>query len=158
MSLSLISLFSCADFLDRDPKGVMDQDRFFLSPDAGYSAVVKCYKTLNDVAGYEAPRMDLYNISTDDSEKGGSDAGDRTFAGDLSFGRALASNTDLVNLWSNMYNGIARCNICLENIPNKPLVDADGYPLSNDVKARYIGEVKFLRAFFYFELCKIFGV
>ena len=68
MSLSLISLFSCADFLDRDPKGVMDQDRFFLSPDAGYSAVVKCYKTLNDVAGYEAPRMDLYNISTDDSE------------------------------------------------------------------------------------------
>ena len=80
MSLSLISLFSCADFLDRDPKGVMDQDRFFLSPDAGYSAVVKCYKTLNDVAGYEAPRMDLYNISTDDSEKGGSDAGDRTFA------------------------------------------------------------------------------
>lgn len=71
MSLSLISLFSCADFLDRDPKGVMDQDRFFLSPDAGYSAVVKCYKTLNDVAGYEAPRMDLYNISTDDSEKEG---------------------------------------------------------------------------------------
>lgn len=49
----------------------MDQDRFFLSPDAGYSAVVKCYKTLNDVAGYEAPRMDLYNISTDDSEKEG---------------------------------------------------------------------------------------
>ena len=36
-------------------------------------------------------------------------------------------------------------------------MDADGYPLSNDVKARYIGEVKFLRAFFYFELCKIFG-
>lgn len=29
VSLSLISLFSCADFLDRDPKGVMDQDRFF---------------------------------------------------------------------------------------------------------------------------------
>ena len=46
VSLSLISLFSCSDFLDRDPKGVMDQDRFFLSPDAGYSAVVKCYKTL----------------------------------------------------------------------------------------------------------------
>ena len=46
VSLSLISLFSCADFLDRDPKGVMDQDRFFLSPDAGYSAVVKCYKLL----------------------------------------------------------------------------------------------------------------
>lgn len=156
-SLSLLSLFSCSDFLESTPKGVMDQDRFFLSPDAGYSAVVKCYKTLNDVAGFEAPRMDLYNISTDDSEKGGSDAGDRTFAGDLSFGRAMASNTDLANLWSNMYAGIARCNICLENFPNTALVDADGYPVSEDVKARYIGEVKFLRAFFYFELCKIFG-
>lgn len=46
MSLSLLSLFSCSDFLERDPKGVMDQDRFFLSPDAGYSSVVKCLRLL----------------------------------------------------------------------------------------------------------------
>jgi hypothetical protein len=155
--LSLLFLTSCSDFLDHDPKGVMDEERYFLSPDAGYSSVVKCYKTLNDFFGYERPRMDIYDISTDDAEKGGSDAGDGTFVADLSFGRPLSSNTDLANFWANMYVGIARCNTCLENIPTKKLLDKSGYPISDEVKARYVAEVKFLRAFFYFELCKVFG-
>lgn len=156
-SLAAISFCSCSDFLDSTPKGTMTEDKFFLSPDAGYSTVVKCYDMLGDAIGYEIPRMMLYNIATDDSEKGGSDASDRPSAADLSFGRPLASNADLAALWEGMYKAIARCNLCLENIPNKPLVDADGYPIAADVKARYIGEVKFLRAFYYFELCKIFG-
>lgn len=47
----------------------MTEDKFFLSPDAGYSTVVKCYDMLGDAIGYEIPRMMLYNIATDDSEK-----------------------------------------------------------------------------------------
>ena len=156
-SLSMLTLFSCSDWLDSTPKGVMNEDKFFMSPDAGYKTVVKCYTTLREAYGYEIPRMILNNISTDDSEKGGSDAGDRPSALDLSFGRPLSSNEDLTNYWKNLYAGIARCNLCLENISSAPLIDADGYPLTEDVKARYVSEVKFLRAFFYFELSKIFG-
>ena len=76
-SLAAISFCSCSDFLDSTPKGTMTEDKFFLSPDAGYSTVVKCYDMLGDAIGYEIPRMMLYNIATDDSEKGGSDASDR---------------------------------------------------------------------------------
>ena len=78
-SLAAISFCSCSDFLDSTPKGTMTEDKFFLSPDAGYSTVVKCYDMLGDAIGYEIPRMMLYNIATDDSEKGGSDASDRHF-------------------------------------------------------------------------------
>ena len=157
--LAVACLWSCENFLTRDPKGTMDENRFFNSPDAGFQAVIKCYQTLNDFYRFERPRMDLYNISTDDSEKGGSGAGDGIAAQELSFGRPLASNEDLANLWEGMYLGIARCNICLEKLQDNSveMIDAEGYPLSAETKARYTAEVRFLRAFFHFELCKIFG-
>ena len=157
IGLSFLLFLSCEDFLDRPPLGSSSEENFFLNPDAGFSSVVKCYQTLNDFYGYEAPRAELGNMSTDDSEKGGSDAGDRPFVADLSFGRPLSSNTSLNDYWAKLYAGIGNCNICLENIPVKPLIDMDGYPVSEEVKARYLAEAKFLRAFFYFELAKIFG-
>lgn len=156
-TLVLMSSVACSDFLECEPQGVMDDHQFVDSPDAGYSMVVKCYEMLNDAFGYELPRMMLYNISTDDAEKGGSDAGDRAFDADLSFGRALSSNEELANFWSGMYTGIARCNLGLEKIPNNKLIDASGYLVTPEMKARYVAEIKFLRAFFYFELCKVFG-
>lgn len=152
-----LMLVSCEGFLTRDPKGSMDENKFFNSPDAAYKSIVKCYQPLNDFFRFERPRMDLYNISTDDAEKGGSGAGDATFVADLSYGRPLTSNTDLANLWEGMYRGIAQCNVCLEKFANAELVDASGYPLDAKVKARYIAEARFLRAFYHFELCKIFG-
>lgn len=155
--MSVLALVSCSDFLTKNPRGTMDEDRFFASQDAGFKALIKCYQTLNDFYRFERPRMDLYNISTDDAEKGGSDAGDGMAAAELSFGRPLSSNVDLYNLWEGMYMGIARCNTLIEKLPVSEMIDADGYPLKDEVKARYIAEARFLRAFYHFELCKIFG-
>ena len=155
--LSVITLASCSDFLTKDPKGTMDEDRFFNTQDAGFKSLIKCYQMLNDFYRFERPRMDLYNISTDDAEKGGSDAGDGQAASELTFGKPLASNTDLYNLWEGMYMGIARCNTLIEKIPVADMIDAAGYPLKKEVKARYMAEARFLRAFYHFELCKIFG-
>lgn len=135
----------------------MDENKFFESPDAGFKALIKCYQMMNDFYRFERPRMDLYNISTDDSEKGGSGAGDGLAAQELSFGRPLASNEDLYNLWEGMYMGIARCNILIEKLNEVQMIDASGYPLTEEVKARYMAEARFLRAFYHFELCKIFG-
>ncbi|MDR1719232.1 MAG: RagB/SusD family nutrient uptake outer membrane protein [Dysgonamonadaceae bacterium] len=154
---SLAFFLSCSDFLDRDPKGVMTETNYYLTPDAGFKAVTKCYQTLNDFYGYEAPRLELGNISTDDSEKGGSDAGDRPFVADLSFGRPLASNSSLANYWTTLYAGIGNCNAALENISTQQIIDASGYEVTENEKSRYIAETRCLRAFFYFELVKIFG-
>lgn len=156
-SFSFLFLVSCEDFLTVTSKGVMTDENYFNSPDAGFRLVTKCYQTLNDFYGYEAPRIELGNMATDDSEKGGSDAGDRPFVADLAFGRALSSNTTLANYWEKLYSGIGNCNLSIENIPTRTLIDANGYIISEEVKARYIAEVKFLRAFFYFDLVKIFG-
>ena len=74
--MAIITLGSCSDFLTNNPKGTMDEDRFFTTQDAGFKSLIKCYRMLSDFYRFERPRMDLYNISTDDAEKGGSDAGD----------------------------------------------------------------------------------
>ena len=152
----LISFFilvaSCEDFLDRDPEGWMTQEEYFRMPNAGYKSVVKCYQTLKSAYGYEWARAEIGNMSTDESEKGGSDAGDRPFVMDLAYGRATSANKTLNDFWSDLFTGIANCNDALENLPIRVLTDANGFPLSDQIRNRYIAEVRVLRAFYYFEL------
>jgi hypothetical protein len=54
------------------------------------------------------------------------------------------------DIWSVNYKGIYRCNMLLEGLDNINFS-------SNDAKNKVEGETRFLRAFFYFNLCKTFG-
>ena len=154
---SLVLVSSCNGWLDRPSLGVMDEPNFFESNDAALGSVFKCYYSLHDVYGYEVPRFAIGDVCTDDAEKGGSDSGDNAPINDMAYGYAISSNKVLNNFWAQMYAGIGNCNICMDNFPIYNLVDKDGYPVTEEVKARYIAEVRFLRAFMYFELAKAFG-
>ena len=154
----MLGALSCKkDFLNRPPVGVQTEESFFKSPGAAFKTVVKCYQSFNDAYGYEAPRADLGNMATDDSDKGGSDAGDRPFVTDLGYGRAISSNPSLQSYWSTCYLGIGNCNVGLDNLPLNKLLDDNGFELKNEVRDRYLGELKFIRAYLYFELVRVFG-
>lgn len=154
----LVGLVSCKkDFLNRPTAGVQTEDNFFKSPGAALKTVVKCYQVFNDAYGFEWAMADLGNMATDDSEKGGSDAGDRPFVTDLGYGRALSSNSTLQSYWSGSYLGIGNCNVGLVNLPKNELLDENGYKLSDGIRDRYLGEMKFIRAFLYFDLVRVFG-
>ena len=56
----------------------------------------------------------------------------------------------LLNIWSQAYAGIYRCNIFLERIEGITFDDPE-------LKERMIAEAKFLRGFFYFDLVRVFG-
>ncbi len=158
ISLTILVAVSCKkDFLNRPPVGVQTEENFFKSPGAAFKTVVKCYQVFNDAYGYEAPRAELGNMSTDDSDKGGSDAGDRPFVTDLGYGRALSSNSSLQSYWSTCYLGIGNCNVGLDNFPRNQLLDENGFKLKDEVRDRYMAELKFLRAYLYFELVRVYG-
>lgn len=53
------------------------------------------------------------------------------------------------DFWNYQYRGITKCNVVIQEIGN---VDIDP-----ELAQRLLGEVKFLRAFFYFQLVKNFG-
>lgn len=154
---SLVVVSSCNGWLDRPSLGVMDEPNFFESNDAALGSVFKCYYSLHDVYGYEVPRFAIGDVCTDDAEKGGSDAGDNAPIYEMAYGLAISSNNVLNNFWKQMYAGIGNCNVCLDNFPLYELVDSEGYPVTEEDKSRYVAEVRFLRAFMYFELAKAFG-
>lgn len=150
---------SCSeDFLERVPPGNLTDETFYKSPDAAFKSLISCYRGFSDnFWGYEAARSELGNMTTDDSDKGGSDAGDRPFVTDLGFGRTISSNETLAGYWTARYNAIGNCNVALERLPDAPLIDASGAPLDPALKQRYLSEIRFLRAMHYFDLAQIFG-
>jgi hypothetical protein len=54
-----------------------------------------------------------------------------------------------MDVWAGTYTQIRKCNEFLKNITSSPI--------DQPTKDKYTGEVKFLRAFFYFELVKRYG-
>lgn len=149
---------SCTEeFLNHPPLGNQTDENFYKSPDAGFKSLVTCYRGLYNFWGYQAARAELGNMATDDSDKGGSDAGDRPFVTDLGFGRTLSSNETLSGYWAACYAGIGNCNVALERLPQSALIDAAGNPLDEQVKNRYLAEIRFLRAYFYLDLVRVFG-
>src|SRR5690606_2422202 len=64
--------------------------------------------------------------------------------------RLTSENSFMENRWNDLYNGISRANLLLDRI--------DGISFSDEeLKNQYIGEAKFLRALFYFDLVRFFG-
>ncbi|MBS1564287.1 MAG: RagB/SusD family nutrient uptake outer membrane protein, partial [Bacteroidetes bacterium] len=87
--------------------------------------------------------------------------GDRCFAGGASatdvpgiirIDRGVTRTDDPTPaaLWYKYYTGINRCNLLLEKMPPVPFADSS-------VKGRYTAECKFLRAYYYFDLVRLFG-
>ncbi|SDH45978.1 Starch-binding associating with outer membrane [Dyadobacter soli] len=60
-----------------------------------------------------------------------------------------AFNTISSSTWSSNYQGIQSANIVIDKIAD--------VPMETSVKARYIGEAKFLRMLMYFNLVRTFG-
>lgn len=67
----------------------------------------------------------------------------------LTAGTITTTSGLFASTWQNMYEGIQRANDALKNIPLKS-------PSAANKKARYVAEVKFLRAYFYMRLNQVF--
>ena len=92
----------------------------------------------------------ITSISSDDADKG-SDPGDT--GSDKHLFDALAHDPTSISVsevWEGHFNGIQRANQAINRI--HPFDDLD-----SDLKARLIGEAKFLRALLYFRLLQTFG-
>lgn len=148
--LTACCLFSCEGFLERSPIIGITQDNFYQTEDDAIAAVNSAYAALQfelSPAGHF--RWFWGDIMSDDSEKGGSGDNDvfellllETFQGPV--------NTDMLEgEWSANYEGIYRANTVLTYIPDMDIDETK--------KAQILGEAKFLRAYFYYNLVTVFG-
>ena len=121
----------------------------FPKTDADAEAVLAgVYQNLNEI--HANPQMSfLYNacLASDDQFGGGGTNDKLMQAEDL----LMNYNADMTNqFYADRYKGISRANTLIE-----VLEGSSG--MSDDVKNQAIGEAKFLRAYYYYELASMYG-
>lgn len=135
----------CEKFVDYDPKEdfQITADTYLTNEDDYQKMVVGTYSPLqwlwaNPVIG---------DIASDNSVTGGENATDQVGFQQIDDYQANGTNENLAEAWKACYEGINRANYLQENKDKLAFVGKD---------ALY-GQVYFLRAYYYFELVRMFG-
>ncbi|MDN3583627.1 RagB/SusD family nutrient uptake outer membrane protein [Mucilaginibacter flavus] len=146
------TLHACKNYLDVKPQGQITQDQIASDPNQAKNLVIGIYNVFY-IGGFD-PDIDSFqfvimtDIASDDADKGSSpdDYGDAKQIDNL---QTSASNGVVNNVWTGYYQGVARCNQALDKLQNAQFDAA--------TKNALIGEAKFLRAYFYFNLVRLYG-
>ncbi|MCC9165477.1 RagB/SusD family nutrient uptake outer membrane protein [Pontibacter harenae] len=136
------------DFLDRRPLSELTTANFYTSADDALAALNAAYDPLQwDVHS----RMDwiMGDVVGGDTDKGSTDDQDEIYIRQLQYFTHTSNFEQLNEWWNQSYDGVYRANLVLERVPP---IDMD-----ERLKARILGEAKFLRAQYYFDLVKAFG-
>ena len=138
---------SCSDFLQEDLQGTYSNATFYKTEAHALLALTGVYNS----ASFVSTDNDLWvfgDVASDDATKGGlpGDQSDIQFIDEFTYSN---NNGAIEKIWKHYYEGISRANYLLYYGPGIPMDDA--------IKNRILGEAKFLRAYFYFNLVNIFG-
>ncbi|WP_206023318.1 RagB/SusD family nutrient uptake outer membrane protein [Runella sp. CRIBMP] len=139
---------SCSDFLEEPDRSNFTMENYFTKPEHAESVVNSIYENLRNVLGGGfggAPWMMLeFATGLANTELGQ--------AQNSIFVRNLVNNSDNgygATYWTSHYRGIANANLAIAKIP--------GISMNEAAKKRYLGEARFLRALYYYDLVRIFG-
>ncbi len=144
----IVTVSGCKKYLDEKDKGNFVKSNYFTSGSQAQTFVNGIYTSLylfqNGDAYGESPFITIELF-----------AGHATSLGQsVNNNNVIHQRTDAVNpgfedVWQNSYQAIANANLALEKIPAISMDDTQ--------KKRLIGEIYFLRAFFYYHLVRLYG-
>ncbi len=152
-ALSAYFFSGCSnDYLDVDQtESISTKDIELFNNDAGAATFVTAiYSKFLDWNMTSFSWIGLSSIASDDADKGSSpgDTGsDKDLMDALTYNASTPSTSEI---FAANYEGINRCNQALSIIPQLDKADPA-------LRARLLGEAKFLRAFMYFTLVKTYG-
>ncbi|WP_338645278.1 RagB/SusD family nutrient uptake outer membrane protein [Flavobacterium sp. KS-LB2] len=152
-ALSAYFFSGCSnDYLDVDQtEAISTKDIELFNNDAGAATFVTAiYSKFLDWNLTSFSWIGLSSIASDDADKGSSpgDTGsDKDLMDALTYNPSSPSTSEI---FAANYEGINRCNQALNIIPQLDKADSA-------LRARLLGEAKFLRAFMYFTLVKTYG-
>lgn len=156
-SLVVLGLSSCSDWLKEPTPGQTNIDDYYTSWQAALENVNAAYVPLAwEYQGTYYSEWFIGDIVSDDALKGGqyiqSDMAD---VYDMENWKTQTDNELLLQYYRAKYQGIQRCNLVLERVP---AMDASFFEGATEgLQDRIAGEAYFLRAFYYFQLVRVFG-
>ena len=149
MAAGLLTATSCDDFLEVKPSGTVDEELAFSDPDG---MVAAAYASLGaDWYNYPFNLWPYGSLSSDDAMKGGSGTTDTNYHPVEVWSNLTASQPDHMDeLWYRLYVSISRSNRAI-----LALQQYGEEKLGAETARVRMGEVKFLRAHFYFKILQL---
>lgn len=169
IAISVFLIFAgCNDELTKDPIGLLTMDQVDTTPTINTleSSVSSSYQllssTLNLVGDWQwddgtVTRNDfiLQDIASSDMNKKWNPDGDQAWMDEISAFNFTSDNGAFNGIWLYDYEGINRINLAISYLMNSEITQSVG--ISDARKNQLLGEVYFLRAFYYFDLVNNFG-
>ena len=150
MIVVLIIISACnKTFLDVEPQGQRTATSFWKTQQDATEAVNAIYGNLRSAGQVGIASVAIESLGSDDADAGAkqSDIPEMYQYDNFS---VTSSNQFIRSFWAGLYTEINLCNQVLDNIDTMSAVDAS-------LKARYLGEAKFVRAYCYFRLVRAYG-
>ncbi|MBA4166275.1 MAG: RagB/SusD family nutrient uptake outer membrane protein [Chitinophagaceae bacterium] len=151
-SLLLPSTSCNKKFLELDPQGQLTKGQVLVDPNAANNLVTGVYNTLY-LGAFDPTTVGFQyymatDVASDDADKGSTPT-DFAPAADIDNFTVTPNNSILNNLWIGYYKGIARANVALEQLTNASFDET--------TRRRLVGETRFIRGMYYFNLVRLFG-
>jgi starch-binding outer membrane protein, SusD/RagB family len=151
MAAGLLLMAACQkDFLEVDPKGTLLESTYYQNADQAFAGLVAAY----DPMGFETVNtyhnFGALNSASDDHVAGGGGSADMETWQVWSNYTLDPAKGPQGDYWNRNFTGVARTNVLLSK------VEAGIPGLDQAVTSRYIAEAKFLRAYYYFDLVRLF--
>ena len=150
--LALAGASGCQDYLEVPPQGLLSEAAIRTDPAAAQRLVDGVYNIFYiggfgpDITSFQ--NVIMTDIASDDSDKG-STPQDYADANTIDQLTLTSTNGVVDNVWQGYFQAIARVNQAIALVPLSPAPEA--------VRNGLIGEVRFLRALFYFNLVRYYG-
>lgn len=137
---------ACDGFLEEEPETFLTPGQFYNTPDEARAALYAVYDLLgsNDLYGSAGSGMILFTDLTANSSQT-----DHPSYVQYERYEIFPTTPDLEGIWVTSYEGINRANAVIDNV--------QASDINTDIKGPIVGEAKFLRAFYYFNLVRLFG-
>jgi len=135
-------------FLDVHPATTTTAAQFWKTSADATSAINAMYADLHSYNDTAFPSIALESMGSDDVTKG-SVPTDASYMNEYHTFSVTAGEGQLEGFWLGMYNNINFANQILDNIP--------AISMDASLKARYLAEAQFVRAYDYFRLVNAFG-
>lgn len=145
MAASMLSLTSCGDFLDEDPKGQLNPDTFYTIEDDYTAGVNTLYDKVNQTQSWTNPMYPQWQ-GDDITANPGSN---KQACAALDAFDSDGANKGVTEAWTQHYAVIKTANLIIEG--------SEKFPGDKAKIATALGNAHFWRAYSYYYLVRVFG-
>lgn len=144
----LVVAAGCEDFLEKPLQGELTQENFPVTSSDAVLATNGAYQILRN-GEFHSGLFPILDIMSDDARKGSNPTDGAATAGSYDDFSHIPTETSISRWWNTLYEAVKRANVVIEKVPS--------VTMDETLKARLVGEARFLRALFYFDLVRAWG-